>query len=80
MHIYLLQGSGDVKYHLGTCLENINRHTQKKVKIAVVANPSHLEGTLAVKPDQMHVYVHIHKINICSYTLYSCGSCGARQN
>ena len=33
-----------MKYHLGTCLENINRHTQKKVKIAVVANPSHLEG------------------------------------
>lgn len=26
-------------------MENINRYTQKKIKIAVVANPSHLEGT-----------------------------------
>ena len=33
-----------MKYHLGTCLENVIRHTQKNVKIAVVANPSHLEG------------------------------------
>ena len=40
-----------MKYHLGTCLENINRHTQKKVKIAVVANPSHLEGTYTIMAD-----------------------------
>ena len=43
-HTNTSQGSGDVKYHLGTSLERVNRYTQKKVKIAVVANPSHLEG------------------------------------
>lgn len=37
------EGSGDVKYHLGMCHERINRLTGKKIKIAVVANPSHLE-------------------------------------
>lgn len=38
------EGSGDVKYHLGMCHERINRKNGKKVKIAVVANPSHLEA------------------------------------
>lgn len=38
------EGSGDVKYHLGLCLERINRVTNKKIKISVVANPSHLEA------------------------------------
>ncbi|VDN02539.1 unnamed protein product [Thelazia callipaeda] len=38
------EGSGDVKYHLGICIERINRVSQKKIKIAVVANPSHLEA------------------------------------
>ncbi|PIO56389.1 hypothetical protein TELCIR_22212, partial [Teladorsagia circumcincta] len=36
--------SGDVKYHLGVCVERFNRQSQRKVKIAVVANPSHLEA------------------------------------
>jgi len=38
------EGSGDVKYHLGMSHERINRATDKKVKLAVVANPSHLEA------------------------------------
>uniref|UniRef100_A0A915CDW9 2-oxoglutarate dehydrogenase, mitochondrial n=1 Tax=Parascaris univalens TaxID=6257 RepID=A0A915CDW9_PARUN len=38
------EGSGDVKYHLGVCIERFNRESQRNVKIAVVANPSHLEA------------------------------------
>lgn len=38
------EGSGDVKYHLGMCHERINHLTNKMVKLAVVANPSHLEA------------------------------------
>jgi len=38
------EGSGDVKYHLGTSTERINRVTNSKIKLAVVANPSHLEA------------------------------------
>jgi len=40
------EGSGDVKYHLGVCIERLNRQSQRNIKIAVVANPSHLEGLL----------------------------------
>lgn len=35
-------GSGDVKYHLGTYIERLNRVTNKNIRLAVVANPSHL--------------------------------------
>lgn len=43
--IFLLnQGSGDVKYHLGMSHERLNRATNKLIRLAVVANPSHLEG------------------------------------
>lgn len=38
------EGSGDVKYHLGMSHERLNRVTDKMVKLAVVANPSHLEA------------------------------------
>jgi len=38
------EGSGDVKYHLGLCLERVNRITNKNIKLSVVANPSHLEA------------------------------------
>jgi 2-oxoglutarate dehydrogenase E1 component len=38
------QGSGDVKYHLGMSHMRINRVTDKEIHLAVVANPSHLEG------------------------------------
>ena len=38
------EGSGDVKYHLGMSHERLNRVTNKNIKLAVVANPSHLEA------------------------------------
>lgn len=38
------EGSGDVKYHLGTSVERLNNMTNKNVKISIVANPSHLEA------------------------------------
>eukprot|EP00794_Sanderia_malayensis_P012143 gene12143-13396_t len=38
------EGSGDVKYHLGMSHERLNRVTNKVIKLAVVANPSHLEA------------------------------------
>jgi len=37
-------GSGDVKYHLGTYIERLNRATNKNIRLSVVANPSHLEA------------------------------------
>ena len=33
-----------MKYHLGTCVERLNRASNTMVKFALVANPSHLEG------------------------------------
>ncbi|XP_011183823.1 2-oxoglutarate dehydrogenase-like, mitochondrial isoform X2 [Zeugodacus cucurbitae] len=41
-------GSGDVKYHLGTYIERLNRVTNKNIRLAVVANPSHLEASCPV--------------------------------
>ncbi|KAK6633424.1 hypothetical protein RUM44_004027 [Polyplax serrata] len=38
------QGSGDVKYHLGTYIERINRQTNKNIRLSICANPSHLEA------------------------------------
>uniref|UniRef100_A0A158R4I5 2-oxoglutarate dehydrogenase, mitochondrial n=1 Tax=Syphacia muris TaxID=451379 RepID=A0A158R4I5_9BILA len=38
------EGSGDVKYHLGVCIERMNHKSNRKLRIAVVANPSHLEA------------------------------------
>lgn len=38
------EGSGDVKYHLGMSHERLNRMTNKMIKLALVANPSHLEA------------------------------------
>jgi len=38
------EGSGDVKYHLGTSVERLNRKTNKNIRIAICANPSHLEA------------------------------------
>ncbi|XP_034184565.1 2-oxoglutarate dehydrogenase, mitochondrial isoform X3 [Osmia lignaria lignaria] len=37
-------GSGDVKYHLGTHSERVLDRTKKKVHVAMMANPSHLEA------------------------------------
>ncbi|KHN76850.1 2-oxoglutarate dehydrogenase, mitochondrial [Toxocara canis] len=36
--------SGDVKYHLGVCVQRFNSESQRNIKISVVANPSHLEA------------------------------------
>ena len=33
-----------MKYHLGMSHERLNRVTNKNIKLAVVANPSHLEA------------------------------------
>lgn len=41
---FSLKGSGDVKYHLGTYVERLNRVTNKNIRLAIVANPSHLEA------------------------------------
>nr|XP_057916794.1 2-oxoglutarate dehydrogenase-like, mitochondrial isoform X3 [Doryrhamphus excisus] len=41
---YGLQGSGDVKYHLGMHHERINRGTEKNITLSLMANPSHLEA------------------------------------
>merc|ERR1711962_200041 len=38
------EGSGDVKYHLGTYIERLNRANNRNIKLSVVANPSHLEA------------------------------------
>jgi len=38
------EGSGDVKYHLGTSVERVNRKTNRTIRLSVVANPSHLEA------------------------------------
>merc|ERR1712165_272823 len=38
------EGSGDVKYHLGTYIERLNRVTNKNIRLSVVTNPSHLEA------------------------------------
>ncbi|CAF0807367.1 unnamed protein product [Rotaria sordida] len=39
-----VSGSGDVKYHLGTSIERLNRASNTMVKFVLVANPSHLEA------------------------------------
>ena len=38
------EGSGDVKYHLGMSHSHHNRSTDRDIRLAVVANPSHLEA------------------------------------
>ena len=38
------EGSGDVKYHLGTYQERLNHATNKTINISLCANPSHLEA------------------------------------
>jgi len=37
------QGSGDAKYHLGTTLHRQHLKTGKRIKLTMLANPSHLE-------------------------------------
>jgi len=38
------EGSGDLKYHLGTSIERVNSKTNRLIRLSVVANPSHLEA------------------------------------
>ncbi|XP_073771330.1 2-oxoglutarate dehydrogenase complex component E1 isoform X3 [Danio rerio] len=42
--LVFLQGSGDVKYHLGMYHRRINRVTERQITLSLVANPSHLEA------------------------------------
>jgi 2-oxoglutarate dehydrogenase E1 component len=42
--LLLLQGSGDVKYHLGMYHRRINRVTDRNITLSLMANPSHLEA------------------------------------
>lgn len=39
-----IQGSGDVKYHLGTTLHRTYGTNKIPIKITLLANPSHLEA------------------------------------
>lgn len=52
------EGSGDVKYHLGASTERINRATNNKIKMAVVANPSHLEAADPVVVGKVDSFIH----------------------
>jgi len=42
--VTFLQGSGDVKYHLGMYHRRINRVTERHITLSLMANPSHLEA------------------------------------
>lgn len=42
--MFVWQGSGDVKYHLGMYHRRINRVTDRNITLSLVANPSHLEA------------------------------------
>ena len=48
------EGSGDVKYHLGTYIERLNRATNKNIRLSVVANPSHLEAANPIVEGKVH--------------------------
>uniref|UniRef100_A0AC34GK09 Dehydrogenase E1 component domain-containing protein n=1 Tax=Panagrolaimus sp. ES5 TaxID=591445 RepID=A0AC34GK09_9BILA len=48
------EGSGDHIYHLGLCNERFNRQSQRNIKIALVANPSHLEAVNPVAQGKVH--------------------------
>lgn len=58
------EGSGDVKYHLGMCHERINHLTNKNVKLAVVANPSHLEAVDPVVRLIVFIVLFCYKITV----------------
>lgn len=44
LSVTFLQGSGDVKYHLGMYHRRINRVTERHITLSLMANPSHLEA------------------------------------
>ena len=51
------EGSGDVKYHLGTYIERLNRATNKNIRLSVVANPSHLEAANPIVEGKVHIFL-----------------------
>ncbi|CAJ0932886.1 unnamed protein product, partial [Mesorhabditis belari] len=55
------EGFGDVKYHLGVCIEHLDRQPQRNVKIAVVANPSHVDPVVLGKVRAEAFYSGDHK-------------------
>ena len=55
------EGSGDVKYHLGTYIERLNRVTNKNIRLSVVANPSHLEAVDPVVQVYIIFYVFLYQ-------------------
>lgn len=73
-----LQGSGDVKYHLGTYIERLNRVTNKNIRLAVVANPSHLEAVDPIVQGKTRAEQFYRgdgegkKVTIFSYVSYFC--------
>ncbi|XP_024937353.1 2-oxoglutarate dehydrogenase, mitochondrial isoform X2 [Cephus cinctus] len=46
--------SGDVKYHLGTHTEKLLERSGKKIRLAIMANPSHLETVSPVVVGRVH--------------------------
>ena len=75
------EGSGDVKYHLGMCHERVNRVTGKKVKIVLVANPSHLEAVdpVVLGMGASNITRLVTSWTICEYTgTLRCAAQGAR--
>ena len=51
------EGMGDVKYHLGTTMKVSNHFTGRDITISLVANPSHLEGTVHVTLVRVHIFL-----------------------
>jgi 2-oxoglutarate dehydrogenase E1 component len=60
-------GSGDVKYHLGTYIERLNRVTNKNIRLAVVANPSHLGKLVDPMPNMLHTPTAEYLMYKCKY-------------
>ena len=48
------EGSGDVKYHLGTYIERLNRATNKNIRLSVVANPRSVVLTGLRSPTELN--------------------------
>ena len=70
------EGAGDVKYHLGTTNTIKNNATGEKISIALVANPSHLEGTLPPYPLPPSYFLLMYPFS----PLCSCWPSGAGQD
>lgn len=73
--LYVCQGSGDVKYHLGMYHRRTNRVTDRNITMSLVANPSHLEAVNPVvqgKTKAEQFYCGDTKGNrVCTYSYLS---------